>query len=147
MNLHLDAADLSALSPSQKSAILESLFLVIAIDRQLEPAELERFGAEVAAIPFGFDDGAVTLVVDRARVRSKFSDSKLQWSAWIKEIASLLPDATLREKVLGTMSKITVTTGAIDERERGLLSMFAAEFEVAPERAAAIRDEVLKSKP
>jgi uncharacterized tellurite resistance protein B-like protein len=146
MNLQIDAAELAALTPSVKAAILESLFLTIAIDRKLDPVEIERFNAEVQRIPFGFDQGAIALVVDRARVRSNFSDSKIQWSAWIKEIASLITTESLREKVLGTMSQITVATGDIDDRERGLLSMFAAEFGVSPERAAAIRDEVLKSK-
>lgn len=146
MNLELDPNELSALTPMQKASILESLFLPIAIDRNLEPIELERFNAAVQRIPLGFDQGTVELIVNRARVRTKWCDSKVQWSAWIKEIASLLETQSLREKVLFTMSQIIVTTGEIDDRERGLLSMFAESFEVSPERAAAIRDEVLKAK-
>lgn len=145
LNLHLDANDLSPLTPTQKASILEALFLTIAIDRKLEQLELDRFNTVIPKIPFGLDETTIQLVVDRARVRTKFSDSKIQWSAWIKEIASMLPTESLREKVLGTMSLITVSTGQVDERERGLLSMFAAEFAVTPERAAAIRDEVLKT--
>ena len=87
MDLHLDAAALSPLTPTQKAAILESLFLIIAIDRTLEPSEVERFNAEVRRIPFGFDQGTVSLIVDKTRLRTKFSNSKVQWSAWIKEIA------------------------------------------------------------
>lgn len=143
MNLLLDANDLSALTMAQKAAIVDAMCLVIAIDRKVEPAEIEKFNATAHQIPWGMDGSVVDMAIERARERIKCTLDKLHWQAWIKEIAQTLPDPVLREKVLATISQLALDAGQTDDTERGLLNAFAGAFELAPERLAAIREQVV----
>jgi len=146
MNLMLDANDLSALTPAQKGAIVDSLVLMIAADRKIESSEIEVFNAEMRRIPWGLDPTMLDMFVERARIRLKCTIDRLHWQTWIKELALTLPSPVIREKVLGTMSQIAINTGKVDDTERGLLNTFAGAFELPMERLAEIRKQVVNDK-
>lgn len=144
MNLMLDANDLSALTIAQKAAIVDSLFLMIAADRKIEPAEGEVFNAAVHRIPWGLDPQIIDMVLERARIRMKCTADRLQWQYWIKEISLSITAAPVREKILGTMSQMALDSGKVDDAERGLLNTFAGAFALPAERLAEIRAQLVK---
>ena len=146
MNLMLDANDLSALSPAQKSAIVDSLVLMVAVDRKIEPGEIEVFNAEMRRIPWGLDPAMIDMLVERARIRVKCTLDRLHWQSWVKELAMSITAPALREKVLGTMSKIAINTGKVDDTERGLLNAFAGAFEIPMDRLAELRLQIVNDK-
>jgi hypothetical protein len=134
----LDADDLGALSNVQKAAVVDALFLVIAIDRQVSPVELQRFNAEIRRVHWRVGDEMLMLMVDKARMRVKSTLSPDAWRAWVKEIAQLVTDETLREKVVRTMIELKLgITAEVNERERGLINAFILEFQLSP---LAVRD-------
>src|SRR5689334_405941 len=100
----IDVNDLANLSPAQKSSLFEALYMVIAIDHKLEPAELEAFDAEVGRIPWALDTAMFELIRDKARLRVKSSITRDCWIAWIKEIGSMLGSKSLREKIIRTQA-------------------------------------------
>jgi hypothetical protein len=138
----LDKHDVAPLAPIQKAAILESLYMVIAIDRQIEPAEQQRFEVEVRRIPWGLDEDMLTLICEKARLRVKSTLQREAWMAWIKEIALLLPNLTLREKVIRTMGEIAIDVNShADQSVRGLINEFGNAFSLTANSLIALQAE------
>jgi hypothetical protein len=129
----LDADDLGALSNVQKSAVIDALFLVVAIDRQITPIELAKFNAEIRRVHWRVGDEMLMLMVDKARMRVKSTLNPDAWRAWVKEIAQLVIGETMREKLVRTMIELKLSISAeINERERSLINAFIVEFQLAP---------------
>jgi Tellurite resistance protein TerB len=138
----LDADDLGPLSNLQRAAVVEALFLVIAVDRQITPLELERFGSELRRIHWRVGDEMLQLMVDKARMRVKSALDREAWRSWLKEIALLIQPAALREKVVRTMIELKLAVGSeINDRERGLLNAIAEEFALSPHARAELGAE------
>lgn len=138
----LDKHDMAVLTPIQKAAILESLYMVIAIDRQVEPEDQQRFDAEVRRIPWGLDDDMLTLIREKARMRVKSTLQREAWMAWIKEIALLLPNLHVREKVVRTMGAIAIDIGSQRAQSvRGLINEFGNAFSLTANSLVALQAE------
>ncbi len=136
----IDENDLAHLTPTQKAAILESLYLMVAIDRQLDPEEIKRFDAEVQQIPWQLDTSVLNLVIDKARLRVKSTVQREGWMAWIKEIALSVEAPPLREKVIASMAKLALSVSPnLDPRERGLINAFADAFALKPDAIARLQ--------
>jgi hypothetical protein len=134
----LDADDLGTLSNVQKAAVVDALFLVVAIDRQISPVELQKFNAEIRRVHWRVGDEMLMLMVDKARMRVKSTLNPDAWQAWVKEIALLVTDETLREKIVRTMIELKLSISPeINERERSLINAFIIEFKLSP---LAVRD-------
>lgn len=144
MNLTLEADDLAALSMAQKAAIVDSLFLIIAADRKVEPAEVEAFNGEVHRIPWGMDPKVLDMILERARNRLKCVLDRIHWQIWIKEIALTIQSPVIREKTLATMSRIALRANQVDDTERGLLNTFAGGFELPMDRLMQIRKQIIE---
>lgn len=143
MTQPLDATDMAPLTPLQKAAIYEAMFMVIAIDRELTNPELKIFNTEIMRIPWGLDALVLDLIHDKAHWRVKSTLSRDGWRAWIKEIGLLLPNQHLREKLLFTMAQIALrVTGEPSQPVRGVLNEFAAVLQIAPPVLAAMRTEL-----
>lgn len=138
----LDKHDMAVLTPIQKAAILESLYMVIAIDRQVEPEDQQRFDAEVRRIPWDLNEDMLTLIREKARMRVKSTLQREAWMAWIKEIALLLPNLHLREKVVRTMGAIAFDVGSQrDQSVRGLINEFGNAFSLTANSLVALQAE------
>lgn len=118
--------------------MVDALFLVVAIDRQISPVELQKFNAEIRRVHWRVGDEMLMLMVDKARMRVKSTLNPDAWQAWVKEIALLVTDETLREKIVRTMIELKLSISPeINERERGLINAFIIEFKLSP---LAVRD-------
>lgn len=136
----IDETDLAQLTPTQKAAILESLYLMVAIDRQLDPEEIKRFDSEVRQIPWQLDATVLNLVIDKARLRVKSTVQREGWMAWIKEISLSVEAPPLREKVIAAMAKLALSVSPnLDPRERGLINAFADAFALTPDAIARLQ--------
>lgn len=145
MNLTIDADDLAPLSPAQKEALLQALFLAVGIDRLVDAEESQRFNQEVARIPWGIDPEPLRRVLHSAAARRKVSQAA-ENIAWVAEIAAQLPDQALREKTLATMGRIALAN-ELNDAERGLLGAVAQAFEIPPERLLLLREALLPAGP
>ena len=138
----LQEHDMAPLAPIQKAAILESLYMVIAIDRQVEPAEQERFEAELRRIPWQLSDEMLELIREKARMRVKSTLQREAWQAWIKEIALLLPNPGLREKVIRAMGTLALdVTPHVSQSVRGLINEFGNAFSLSANSLIALQAE------
>ncbi|MGE0398136.1 MAG: TerB family tellurite resistance protein [Kofleriaceae bacterium] len=143
MNFKLDAKDLSAMNPAQQASIIDALFLMIAIDRKIEPREVEEYNATIKRIPFSLDAKTLDMVLERARLRMKATSDRIAWQYWVKEIAETITQPPIREKLLGTMCQVAIHTGTVEASERELLNGFAGAFEIPLDKLSAIRAEIV----
>lgn len=143
MNFKLDGNDLAALNPAQQAAVVDALFLMIAIDRKIEPREVEEYNARIKQIPFSLDAKTLDMVLERARLRMKATEDRVAWQYWVKEIAETITQPVVREKLLGTMCQIAINTGTVEASERELLNAFAGGFQIPMGRLGEIRAQIV----
>lgn len=139
MDFALNADDMATLTTDQKEAIMESLFLAIAVDRSIDPEELATFRGEAEKIPWGLEADAMQQTFQKAHARVNETTDRETWLAWVQEIAERLPTLDIREKVVGTMAKLAFV-GGLEKREKGLLNAFIMAFELSEERVAKMRE-------
>jgi len=137
MVLTLDTNAIAALSLAQKRAILESLYLVIAVDREVEDAERKRLEDEVSRIEWGIEAPAIRALWVATRDRVIATKEREQWLAWVDAIAQQIP-AALQVPVLATMGRLALVRD-VNQRERGLLNMFALAFGITQDVADQLK--------
>src|SRR5512146_1542191 len=102
MVMALEAADLNALSDSQKDAVLQSLFIALIADGEPSAEELAQFEQNIAALPWGKSREQLQSVT-RALVERLQKSSDEAKGAFVKELAAAIP-SELREKVVLDMA-------------------------------------------
>lgn len=137
MHFTLDAADVAELSLAEKTAIVQSLYLVLAVDRQIDDEERKRLDEEVTRIPWGIELPAIRQLWVEARDRVIHTKEREDWLAWVNDLAKQIP-AKLHVPVLATMGRLAIADD-INQRERGLLNMFALAFGISQETADEIK--------
>lgn len=137
--MNLNASDMSGLSEDQKKAVLESLFIAIGVDRQVDPSEGKQFEIEVRKIPWDMDKDTLSATVVAARDRVNDTRDRDGWLGWIDEIATRLP-SEIRVKVIATMARLAFVNG-LKDRERKILNAFIQAFELPEATVRELRKE------
>lgn len=146
MDLTFKKDDLADLSAVQKDSILQSMFLALGIDREIDSEELARFEKELSSIPWGIEPQVIKDMVQAARVRRKLVSGTEETMAWIRELAGHLPTQAVKEKTLAAMARIAMAHG-LSRPERGLLNTFAAALELPAEHIDEMRQALQAEHP
>lgn len=139
MTMHLDASDFAALDEPQRIAVLETMVVALIADTKVTPPEIRRFDEIVLGLPWGVEREVLTAMVRGARDRLVALKTQPEVLAYVAKLAKLLPDQTLREKLIFTMATLFHSDGNLAKEEKAILGLFAINFEIKPDRVNVIR--------
>jgi uncharacterized tellurite resistance protein B-like protein len=143
MKYALTEADMTGLKDDQKTAIFEALVTAVLADGKIDQEEIERFEKEIAVVPWGKDEAALSSMVTAARARVGALKGQQDVVAFIDSIAAKLPAQELREKVWRMMADIIFSNREINQNEKNVLGAFALAFKLSKEQIEAIRVQVM----
>jgi hypothetical protein len=123
MQLTLDDAQVARLTAEQKKAILQSFYLVLAVDRQVDPAEHQGLEDEVKKVSWGIESAEIHGFLVDARDRVLRTKEREEWVAWVRELVQQIP-AEVHVPVIATMARLGLVND-LNQHERGLLNVFA----------------------
>ena len=142
--MQLDASDFAALDDSGKLAVLEALMLVVYADGKVTPDEIRRFDAIVTALPWGVGQDVLKALLQGANERMATLTTPVAISDFVSNLATRLPGAALREKVLYTMA---TADDVLHPFERNLLGLCVVSFNITSDRVKAIKAAVDAARP
>ncbi len=145
--MQLDASDFTALDDSGKLAVLEALMLVVYADGKVTPDEIRRFDAIVTALPWGVGQDVLKALLQGANERMATLTTPVAISDFVSNLATRLPGAALREKVLYTMATMAAADDVLHPFERNLLGLCVVSFNITSDRVKAIRAAVDAARP
>ena len=142
MNYAFTTDDITPLTSEQKSALIESLVLAVLADGQAQPEEAAQFDREIKAVPWGMEDADVRRHLEAARQRFLELDNPDAAQALMTSIASRLPTASLREKVLHAVAMVLYATKKMNRQGATAFGALATAFELSREQLDAIKHSV-----
>ncbi len=145
--MQLDASDFAALDDSGKLAVLEALMLVVYADGKVTPDEIRRFDGIVTALPWGVGQDVLKALLQGANERMATLTTPVAISDFVSNLATRLPGAALREKVLYTMATMAAADDVLHPFERNLLGLCVVSFNITSDRVKAIRAAVDAARP
>ncbi|MBK7076403.1 MAG: TerB family tellurite resistance protein [Myxococcales bacterium] len=145
--MQLDASDFAALDDSGKLAVLEALMLVVYADGKVTPDEIRRFDAIVTALPWGVGQDVLKALLQGANERMATLTTPVAISDFVSNLATRLPGAALREKVLYTMATMAAADDVLHPFERNLLGLCVVSFNITSDRVKAIKAAVDAARP
>lgn len=145
--MQLEASDFAALDDSGKLAVLEALMLVVYADGKVTPDEIRRFDGIVTALPWGVGQDVLKALLQGANQRMATLTTPVAISDFVSNLATRLPGATLREKVLYTMAMMAAADDVMHPFERNLLGLCVVSFNITSDRVKAIRAAVDAARP
>ncbi len=145
--MQLEATDFAALDDSGKLAVLEALMLVVYADGKVTPDEIRRFDGIVTALPWGVGPDVLKALLQGANQRMATLTTPVAISDFVSNLATRLPGAELREKVLYTMATMAAADDVLHPFERNLLGLCVVSFNITSDRVKAIRAAVDAARP
>lgn len=121
----------------ERRAILNAMYLVLAVDRQVDRAEHDELEVEVKKVPWGIEAKTIHGYLVETRDRVLRTKTREEWVAWVQELAQQIP-ATVHVPVLATMARLAKISD-ISQNERGLLNLFAMTFGITQPVADQIK--------
>jgi len=138
--MKLDASDFAALDDAQRLAVLETMIVGMIADSRVVPAEIRRFDEIVLGLPWGVEREVLVAMISGARERLAAVKTPAQIQDYVVGLASKLPSAELRDKVVFTMASLMLSDGEFAPKEKNVLGLFVVAFGITSDRAAAIRE-------
>lgn len=140
MTMHLDATDFAALDEPQRIAVLETMVVALIADTKVTPPEIRRFDEIVLGLPWGVEREVLSAMIRGARDRLVAFKTQPEVLDYVAKLAKLLPDQTLREKLIFTMATLFHSDGELAKEEKAILGLFAIAFEIKRDRVDVIRE-------
>jgi hypothetical protein len=119
VSLQLDASDFSVMDDAQRLAVLESMIAGMIADNRITPAELRRFDEIVLGLPWGVEPAVLTAMIKGAKDRL-LAVTRDQVHDYVSALATKIPTAELRDKVVFTMATLMLADGELGSSRRTL---------------------------
>lgn len=145
--MQLEPSDFAALDDAGKVAVMEALMLVVYADGKVTPDEIRRFDGIIAALPWGVSPDVLRALLQSANQRLATLSTPVAIADFVSGLASRLPGAALREKVLYTMATLAAADDVLHPFERNLLGLCVVSFNITSDRVAAIKAAVQADRP
>ena len=140
--MKLEATDVIAMDDAQKVAVLEALVAGVLADGKVTPDEVRRFDEVVLGLPWGMDEPVLEALVKGTQQRVIALKTPSDIQDFVASLATRLPSADLRDKVVFTMATVMAADNEVNQLERNVIGLFVLAFGITSERSAAIKAAV-----
>ena len=121
--------------------------LVVYADGKVTPDEIRRFDGIVTALPWGVGPDVLKALLQGANQRMATLNTPVAISDFVSNLATRLPGAELREKVLFTRAMMAAAADVLHPFERNLLGLCVVSFNITSDRVKAIKAAVDAARP